>query len=231
MRKTGIAIGMVCGLALAGAAQADVLAEWSFEVSGPLIAALPAGQTTPSFAAEGGIFAATSFTRGVHASSSTVWASPAGNGSARSFSSNNWSIGDYYEFETSTLGYENLSITWNQTRSATGPGLFDLEYSLDGMNFTTLVDDYTVLDNSTGNGGFWNTTTFIPNYILGPFALPAALNDQATVWFRMTNQVTPGGTGGTNRLDNVVVEGTLIPTPGALSLLAIGALVAIRRRR
>jgi hypothetical protein len=34
-----------------------------------------------------------------------------------------------------------------------------------------------------------------------------------------------------NRLDNIVVAGTLIPTPGAAALLGLGGLVAARRRR
>ncbi len=230
MNRMGIAIGMGCVMA-ASAAHADVLADWTFEVSGPIFAALNNTPVSGSYAAEGGLFAATSFARGVHASANTDYSSPAGNGSAESFSSNEWTIGDYYEFETSTLGFRNITIEWNQVRSGTGPGIFDLEYSVDGMNFITLLDDYTVLENSAANGGFWNSTTFIPNYVLGPVAGPAVLDDQATIWFRLTNQVTPGSTGGTNRVDNVVINGTLIPTPGTLGLLAFGAIVALRRRR
>ena len=36
---------------------------------------------------------------------------------------------------------------------------------------------------------------------------------------------------GNNRLDNIVVAGALVPTPGAAALMGIGGLVAARRRR
>ena len=62
-----------------------------------------------------------------------VWSNPAGNGSAKSLSSNNWATGDYYQFtltisdsEFSGLG---LSVyRFDQTGSNTGPKDFQLSY-------------------------------------------------------------------------------------------------------
>jgi hypothetical protein len=219
-RGIRVAAALAAAVMFAGAASATDLAVWTFETS------LPA--TAGPHAAEGGIFGGDA--TGFHSNASVVYSNPAGNGSAESFSSNFWSVGDYYQFKTSTTGYESITIGWDQTRSSTGPGTFDLEYSLDGVTFTTLLDDFTVLENSALNGGAWSSGTYVPNYTFAPVAGPAALDDQAAVYFRLTNTVTPGGTAGTNRVDNVVIAGTLIPEPASLALLALGALGLIRRR-
>ncbi|MFM9997245.1 MAG: hypothetical protein ACKVU4_15760 [Phycisphaerales bacterium] len=207
----------------AGAAHADVLAGWTFETS------IPA--TAGPHAAELGVFSgAASPASGFHADPGVVYSNPAGNGSPESFSSNFWTIGDSYRFSSSTLGYNTITFAFDQTRSSTGPATFDVEWSLDGVNFSTLLNDYTVLNNAAPPGA-WNATTAFPEYHFGPLALPAGAADQALIVFRLGNQVAPGGTGGTNRVDNVMVEGTLIPTPGVAAVLAIAGLAGLRRRR
>ncbi len=210
---------------IAGAASASAqvtLAGWTFETS------IPA--TAGPHVAEGGVFAATSNALGFHTDPGTVYSNPAGNGSPESFSSNFWSIGDYYQFSTSTIGYDSISLRFDQARSSTGPTTFDVLWSIDGIIFSTLMDDYTVLSNTTPPG-VWNATTGFPEYSLGPLGLPAGANDQAQIIFRLVNQVAPGGTAGTNRVDNIVVSGTLIPTPGAAALIGLAGLIAMRRRR
>ncbi len=197
-------IGVVCVAAVAACAASAsaqvMLAEWTFEVSLPTTAG-PHG-------AEGGLNAgAGSPALGFHTDPGVVYSNPAGNGSPESFSSNFWSIGDHYEFRTSTTGYESITIGWDQTRSSTGPGTFDLQWSTDGVNFTTLTPGYAVLANATPPG-VWNMTTSVPEYIFAPVAGPAALDDEPLVYFRLTNTVAPGGTAGTNRVDNVRIEGT-----------------------
>ncbi len=217
---------VVCAAAvIVGAATASAqvtLAGWTFETS------IPA--TAGPHLAEGGVFGATSNALGFHTDPGTVYSNPAGNGSAESFSSNFWSIGDYYQFSTTTTGYESISLRFDQTRSGTGPTTFDVLWSTDGLIFSTLLDDYTVLNNAAPPGA-WNATTGFPEYSFGPLALPAGANDQAQIIFRLVNQLAAGGTGGTNRVDNIVVSGTLIPTPGAAALIGLAGLIALRRRR
>lgn len=217
-------IALISGIlsALSMSASADVLANWTFETS------IPA--TSGPFAAESGLFAASSFANGLHTGAST-YSSPVGNGSAHSFSSNGWTtIGDYYQFSTSTVGFENILITFDQTRSSTGPSSFDLEYSTDGTTFVTLTDNYVVLQNGLAPNASWTTAgPRVAAYQVGPTAGPAALNDQATIYFRLRSEVTVASTG-TNRVDNVIIEGTPIPEPSSLALLALGGLVALRRR-
>src|ERR1041385_2743997 len=63
---------------------------------------------------------------------STVFSTPSGNGSAQSISATKWSVGDYWQFQTSTVGKSGILISWDQTSSSTGPGLGLLQYSTDG---------------------------------------------------------------------------------------------------
>lgn len=223
--------GVILALALASgaaAANAAVLANWTFETSIPL--------TSGPFAAEAGINAASSNASGFHSSASSAYSNPVGNGSAESFSSNFWSLGDYYQFTTSTLGYNSISIQWDQTSSNTGPRDFNLQYSTDGSTFTNLGGVLTVLANASPNP-VWNSTTASALYTFGPIAAPAALDNAATVYFRlaMASTVSANGgtvaTGGTDRVDNIIINGTLVPTPGSLALLGLGGLVVGRRRR
>jgi len=210
---------------LAAAANADVLAQWTFETSSPV--------TAGPFPAELGLFAATSNASGGHAGAA-VYSSPAGNGSAKSFSSTAWAVGDYYQFTTSTIGYTNIAIQWDQTSSNTGPGHFNLLWSLDNIAYNA-IGPVTVLANGGAPNPSWNTVTNSPAYTLGPTAGPASLDNKPIIYFRMSmaDTVSANGgvvaAGGTSRLDNVII--TAVPGPGSLALLAMGGLLAARRRR
>src|ERR1044072_5605012 len=99
----GVALIFAPNLRSASAASV-VMAAWGFEgvtttntgttpvVSGGLATADSGAQTAGS--------AFTAF----HTSAATVWSNPAGNGSAKSLSANNWSVGDYFQFSFSTIG-------------------------------------------------------------------------------------------------------------------------------
>lgn len=211
------AFGAVALMMVAGAAVAqDDLARWTFESSVPT--------TGGPFAAEAGVYAASSFATGFHADPSVVYSNPVGNGSGESFSSNFWTAGDYYQFTGSTIGYTDITIGFDQTRSGTGPADFSLYYSIDGSNFN-LVTSY-VVDQVT-----WSFGTHQPGAVFGPFSLPGDAANQSELTFRLVSDLTPGNTGGTNRVDNAFIAGTAIPTPGAVALFGAAGLVAARRRR
>ncbi len=175
------------------------VANWTMISSLPSLNG-PVGATYDFGAADAGGNATGSMLRGVHASASTVWTAPAGNGSAQSFSSTNWAIGDYYEIKASTLGYTSVALDWSQTRSSSGPGTFKVDMSIDGgTTFTTVLASYTVGANS------WSSTSTSAPSKFTIADLPTAAN-LGTVVFRFICTGAPTGTGGTCRIDDILVR-------------------------
>ena len=166
-----ICVCLVTFFWLGSTVQADptVVANWTFETS------IPA--TAGPFAAETGTGSALGFHAGA-----TTYSSPAGNGSTHSFSSTAWAVGDYYQFQTSTLGDPNVAISFDQTSSNTGPRDFILQYSTNGTSFTAFGAQYSVLANNAPNP-VWNATTASPIYNFN-FDLSSitAINNQPNVY-------------------------------------------------
>jgi hypothetical protein len=145
-----------------------------------------------------------------------------------SFSSNNWSVGDYYEFQTSTTGFfaaDNLGIIFDQTGSSTGPRDFKFQYSTDGSTFTDYPSgNYSLLNISWSSvAPVVDTTTFEFDISDIP-----ALQNAPSVYFRLVNTSTTsisGGTvasTGTGRVDNFhLVEDFVAPPPPPPPELAI----------
>lgn len=215
--KVAAIAGIALGFAAVGA-HADTISQWTFESSTPTSAG--------PFLAEVGKGSAMAF----HAAA-TTYSSPAGNGSSHSFSSTDWLTGDYYQFTVSTLGFANLSVSWDQTSSNTGPKDFELEYSTNGTTFTDLAS-YSVLPNGTANPA-WNQSTSDSVYGFAQnLSSVSALNNQASVLFRLVDvgsDAANGGSvasGGTDRVDNFTVGGSAapVPLPAALWLLSGGLL-------
>jgi hypothetical protein len=208
---------LACGLS--GNAFADTIAQWTFETS------LPA--TAGPFAAEVGSGSAL----GSHVGAA-VYSTPVGNGSAHSFSSTLWAVGDYYQFQVSTTGFNGVSLSWDQTSSNTGPRDFQLAYSTNGTTFTNFGSIYSVFANAAPNP-LWGSATVQPLYNLS-FDLSSitALNNQATAFFRLVDASTVAanggavGTGGTDRVDNFTVTATAavaaVPEPETYAMLLAG---------
>ena len=216
MRRLNLLYGCIGAVVCAwgGLANADIIAGWTFETTQPASAG--------PFAAEVGSGDAS----GNHAGAST-YSSPAGNGSLHSFSSNGWAVGDYYQFQVSTLGYADLSVAFDQTSSNTGPGEFRLTYSIDGSTFSDFTT-YSVLANASPNPP-WNSTT---NSSLYGFSFDLSsittINDAENVYLRLIdNSMTSAdggavGSTGTDRVDNFEVSATAVSEPSALFLLSVG---------
>jgi hypothetical protein len=149
--------------------------------------------------------------------------------SSHSFSSTFWSVGDYWQFKTSTLGFTGVQVAWDQTGSNTGPGNFQFEYSLNGTSFTTIGSAYTLPFNS------WNATSDLGDSLSQTFA--GAVDNQSTVYFRIVDNSTTSvalgtvASGGTGRVDNFTVVGVPEPSTVALVVSGLAGLLALRRRR
>jgi hypothetical protein len=206
---------------------AAVLSSWDFQTNTP---ADSTGAVGPVVASEGGVFPASTFL-GVHTTVATAWSTPAGNASTESYSANNWSVNDYWQISTSSLGYKDLTLTFDVHGSNTGPRDFKVQASTDGVIFTDILFDYSVANDS------WSTTGTPKPESTRTTALPSSLYNQAALFLRLVNTSTTsinGGTvatAGTSRIDNIFVEGELIPEPTsfALALVSMGAML-IRRK-
>jgi hypothetical protein len=230
-------IAIVCLASSTNLTRADVLADWTFETSQPNIPS-PGAAAAGSYAAESGINANSSFATGNHADATTVWSSPAGNGSPHSFSSSKWTSEDYYQFATSTVGYNTITLSWSQTSSSTGPTAFTLRYSIDGSTYVDVAGAGSVDGSSiSGNSYTVGTTSWssgsASSHTLVSFDLSSMsqVNNDNALYFRLvTSSAT---TSGTDRVDDFVINGNLIPVPepaewGAVSGLGLLGICGLR---
>jgi hypothetical protein len=200
-------------------------AAWYFESGG----ITGTGSSLSGIPAEFGTGTASAF----HASPLTTWSSPVGNGSSHSWSADHWAVGDYWQFQISTIGMAPDFITYDQTRSTTGPAQFELSYSTDGVNFSSFPS-YTVLTNSTSanNSGTghsttpWNTSSYQTIFTLTNFpGSITSIQNAETVYFRVVCDSAPSSPDGTSQLDNFYIFSQPIPEPSAVSLFAVSCLL------
>jgi hypothetical protein len=242
---SGIAVVI---LVVGGQVKADTIAQWNFETPTSTnainLALTPgAGGTNGPVSPDVGSGSAIAS----HAGAAT-YSTPAGdldpviaaldpgaiaatnNPSSHAWSANNWASGDYFQFKVNTSNYTNILVAWDQTGSNTGPRDFQLKYSLDGTT-------YSVMSNFTLVFASWNATSAQGNSLSANFA--GAVDNASTVYFRLVDNsavnMTGGtvATGGTGRIDNFTVIGTIIPEPSTMLLVGVGlaGLFVIRRRR
>ena len=221
-------IASAVALAASSAASAAIVAGWTMTTAVP--AATTGSNYTYGAADTGDATAGTSLS-GFHALAATTWSSPSGNGSQFSLSANNWSVGDYYQVTLSTVGFSDIYLAWDQTRSSTGPSSFRVDMSTDGTNFTTILASYSVIQAGLAgtNTLAWSIANGVQSAFTTTVASIAGADNQSSLTFRFVNLSTVA-TGGTNRIDNIVVSSGPIPAPGALALLGLAGLAARRRR-
>jgi hypothetical protein len=207
---------------------ATVLSSWTFEAPNTPPDVTDNG-TGPNAVSDGGVFAG--IVTGLHASAATDWTTPSGNGSVDSLSVNTWTVGDYFQVSTSSLGYQNLTLTFDVNGSNTGPKEFKVAASTDGTTFTDIGFTYTVANDA------WSAGTNKPESTRFT-GLPASLNNQASIFLRLINTSTvpisssnPVATGGTSRIDNVIVQGDLVPEPSTFALVALSVGAMMFRRK
>jgi hypothetical protein len=221
-----LAIALVCASSHTSAA---ILSSWNFQTNTP---ADSAGAVGPVVASEGGVFPTSTFF-GVHSNVATAYSTPTGNGSTESYSSNTWSVNDYYQISTSSLGYDTLSLTFDAMGSNTGPRDFKVQASTDGVIFSDILFTYALTNDSWSSMGLpkpeSTRTTALPSSLANQPALYLRLVDTSTVAISSANPVAAGGT---SRIDNILVQGTeLVPEPASFALL-IGCmgLMLVRRK-
>jgi MYXO-CTERM domain-containing protein len=236
---------IVASTACVASASADLVVGWTIPNAFPSGAGnVPTGTFyTVGAGDQGAATAGTSLSSTHQLASSganaTSYTSPAGNGSTYAFSSNVWKAGDYYQAAFSGTGYSGLSFSWDFTRSTTGPATWEVIMSVDGgTSWSTLLANYVPIINaaSPSGAGTWSTTTYNAAYT-SVLQLGATADTAASILVRVKALVDPVNgsgvyqAGGTARIDNVFVNGTAVPAPGAVALLGVAGLAARRRRR
>ncbi len=158
------------------------MVDWTFEtntVSGT-------AATNTYGAADTGAQTGGSSASGTHAGATTAWSSPAGNGSAKSYSSH-WAAGDYWQFQLSTVGDQNLVVSFDQTGSTTGPRDFKLQYSTNGTSYTDLTGGaYSVLLSTWAGTSPPRDAAFTHTFDLSSVT---ALNNQTNVFFALLRPI------------------------------------------
>ncbi len=245
MKKSVLIASMVISFA-AIQAKAQTIVQWNFETAGDtngLVLAPGAGNSPGNVAADidvpGG-----SLATGKHATTSTYstpagdvdlsLSTPATSPSLHAFSANGWSVGDYWQFTTSTLGFTGVNVAWDQSGSATGPQFFSLQYSnsLTGGAFVTLEGPMSIGTAAST----WNTTTAGGLSTNAPGG--GVLDNSSVITFRLVDTATTAingttvASGGTDRVDNFTVF-AVVPEPSTVALVAAGliGMVTVRRRR
>ncbi|HEY0728173.1 MAG TPA: PEP-CTERM sorting domain-containing protein [Pyrinomonadaceae bacterium] len=131
--------------------------------------------------------------------------------------------GRHLTFNVSTLGFSNIVVSFATQGTSTGFNSNQFQYSLDGINFVDFGLPYTP------------ATAFGSVPLVFSLVSIVALNNNPNAAFRIVFNGASSATG-TNRIDNVVVEGTAatnVPEPMSAILLLSGlsGLYAARRRK
>jgi hypothetical protein len=143
------------------------------------------------------------------------------------------------QFNVATIGMENIVITWDQRHSNTSSRFAQLQYSLDGSTFSSVgLLNSGIFEASSGGDIWYNGRSVDLSSISG-------VADNASFAFRIVAIFDPAignaysasttsssyAASGTWRFDMVTINGTVIPAPGALALLALAGMTAASRRR
>ena len=141
------------------------------------------------------------------------------------------------EVAVSTVGFEDIMVSFDQRHSNTSANTVRFQYSTDGITFVDSTQ-FTFTPAASGTGDTWYNNRSID------LSSVAAADNNPNFKFRVVSEFDPGtGTylasrststyaGGTYRFDMVTVSGTAaVPEPATLGVIALGSLIALRRRR
>lgn len=230
---------LLAALLAAGSANADTLAQWNFN-SNPADGSTSTGSLTVSsgvgsLSAIGGVTLAFGSGASNGGSSDPVTTDDTGlqtTGYAAQGAANK-SRG--VQFNVSTVGFENVALSYDLRHSNTSSRWEQVQYSIDGINFI----DIASFDGNAGDTWF-NGRSIDLSAIAG-------VKDNASFAFRVVAAFAPGSNSyaasstsyaatGTWRFDMVTVTGSqiaVVPEPSSYAMLlaGLGMLGAIARRR
>ena len=184
-------------------ATASNIVGWTFPVSGATLTADVANANNSG--------------RTISISSGSIISSSGASGTDFSASTNTWTAANkFWEISVNTTGYKNIKVSSQQIASNTGPRDFKIQYKVGAGGTYTDVTGGTVLVANNWTSGAVNN-----------LALPEACDNQALVYVRWIPTSTtavngsPIAAGGTSRIDNIYIKGSLRADLAGYNLLAV----------
>lgn len=237
-------IALLALVATAGIAQADIITQWNFN-SLPNDNSASTGTLTPNLGTG---------TASLVGGTTATFASGDANGGSTdplvalpgvSTNDSGWNItafaaqgaenaGRGVQFLVSTVGFYDITVTFDQRHSNTSSRFYAGQYTVDGgANWITA----TTFEGTAGDTWFNNRTIDLsavtaadnnPNFGV---RVVATFAPGTSTYFGTTANTAAGyAATGTARFDMVTING-VIPTPGTIALAGLGGLLAARRRR
>ncbi|MCX5688708.1 MAG: PEP-CTERM sorting domain-containing protein [Planctomycetota bacterium] len=235
-----IIIGALC--ALAGAANADIITQWNFN-SVPADGNVATGTLTPSIGS--------GTASGVGGVNATAFASGDANGgstdplvTSSTTSDSGWQVTTFaaqntgnlergVQFLVSTVGFQDIIVTFDQRHSNTSSRFYAGQYTVDGgTNWITAV----TFEGNAGDTWFNGRTidlssvTATDNNANFGIRVVAAFATGTNAYVASSGTATYAAAG-TARFDMMTVAGSAVPAPGSVALVAVGGLMVARRRR
>ncbi|MBX2929629.1 MAG: DUF3616 domain-containing protein [Saprospiraceae bacterium] len=218
-------VWMMLGFAAAGL-QAQIITQWNFN-SVPADASTSTGSTAPNVGAgtvslAGGTTA--TFASGTANGGSTDPALMDNTGyNITAFAAQ--STGDRsrgIQFLLSTVGYNNIQVSWDQRHSNTAPRHVQLQYTADGG--ITWTDAGALFEGTAGDMWFNGRSvdlSAIPaagNNANFGIRIVAAFDPASGTSYTASNTSSSYATSGTWRFDMVTISGTPLPAPGMMRI-------------
>ena len=186
---------------------AENLVGWTFPVSGATLTA--------------DVVNANNSGKTISVSNGSIVSSGGASGAVTDFSASTtaWTVANkYWEISVNTTGYKNIKVSSQQIASNTGPRDFKIQYKIGvGGTYADVTGGTVLVANNWTSG------------VVNNLALPEACDNQALVYLRWiptsTTSVNLGtvAAGGTSRIDNLYIKGSLRTNLAGYNPLAVNA--------